>query len=213
MQPLLRKLHEYCRVHSSTPNSDLLALERETHLKTLAPQMISGPLQGQFLAFVSQMIAPRTILEIGTFTGYSSLNLAKGLTPGGVLHTIEANPEIVYLARKYIIKAGLEHRINLHVGRAEEIIERLTGPFDLVFIDGGKHDYSKHFDLVIDRVSSGGFILADNVLWSGKVIANDEKWDKDTELMHAFNQKIRNDPRVENLILPLRDGLAMIRKI
>ena len=212
MQALLRQLHDYCRDHSSPPARPLLELDRETHLKTLAPQMMSGPLQGQFLAFISQMMNPRTILEIGTFTGYAALHLARGLAPEGTLHTIEANAEIAYIAKKYIANAGLENRVKLHIGRAEEIIPTLPGTFDLVFIDGGKQHYARHFDLVIDRVRSGGFLLADNVLWSGKVLTDPDTWDKDTRLIHQFNQKIQDDPRVENLILPLRDGLTMIRK-
>jgi len=210
MDRLFHDLHPYCEAHSTPPSALLHALERETHLKTLAPQMMSGHLQGQFLQLLSNLMRPRRILEIGTFTGYATLCLAAGLAPEGELHTIEANPEVVYLARKYFALAGYTERIQLHVGKAETIIPQLPGTFDLVLIDAGKRDYADHYDLVIDRVVPGGLLLADNVLWSGKVL--DENPDTDTQILQAFNQKIQADPRVDNLLLPLRDGLMLMRK-
>ena len=169
MNDFLHKLNLYCEAHTTAQPAILHQLERETHLKTLAPQMLSGHLQGQFLAMLSKICRPRAILEIGAFTGYSAICLAQGLEEGGVLHTIEANPELEYLIRKYIALAGLEGSIRLHIGDAPEIIPGLKGPFDLVFIDANKQEYALYYDLVIDKVQSGGLIIADNVLWSGIV--------------------------------------------
>lgn len=206
----LKKITKYCEQYT-TPQSELLyQLERETHLKTLAPQMMSGPLQGQLLSLISALVQPAIALEIGTFTGYAALCLAKGLAPDGTLYTIEVKEELEYLIRKYIEKAGQQNKIQLLIGDAAEIIPTLATPFDLVFLDAGKRFYAEHYDLVIDQVRSGGIILVDNVLWSGKVTL--KKQDKDTEIIHAFNEKIREDQRVENVLLPIRDGINIIRK-
>ncbi len=211
MNDALSDLASYC-IDFSTASSEVLKdLERETHLKTLAPQMISGPLQGRWLAMISHMIRPRRILEIGTFTGYTAINLALGLQDGGILHTIEANRELEYLIRKYISAAQLDEKVVLHIGKAENVLPELPGPFDLVFIDAGKNDNALHYDLVFEKVKPGGFILVDNVLWSGKVVH--KRQDKDTAVIHQFNEKVNRDPRVENLILPIRDGLMMVRKM
>ncbi len=205
------QLEQYCQSHTSPLSPLLHELERETHLKTLAPQMLSGPLQGQLLRFLSLLLQPAAILEIGTFTGYSALCLAEGLQAGGVLHTIEANPELEYLIRKYVARAGMEECIQLHIGRAEDIIPSLEGNFDLVFIDAGKQEYGLFYDLLIDRVRPGGLILADNVLWSGKVL--DPGNDADAQALHAFNERVQADGRVENLMLPVRDGLLVMRRV
>ncbi len=203
-------LLEYCENHSS-PQSDILyQLERETHLKTLSPQMMSGHLQGRFFSLISKLKQPKAILEVGTFTGYASLCFAEGLALDGVLHTIEVNPELEYLIRKYIHKAGWQEKITLHIGDASSVIPQLDLKFDLAFIDAGKMDYRQHFDLVIEKMNPGGIILADNVLWSGKVI--DQKYDKDTAEIKKFNDKIQDDYRVENLLLPIRDGIMMMVK-
>lgn len=209
MQRSLRKLYQYCIQHSTAPSAVLYELDRETHLKTLAPQMMTGPLQGQLLRFISLWVKPKVALEIGTFTGYGAICIAEGLPKGGILHTIEPNRELEYIFRKYINKAGLEDRIHLHTGRAENIIPTLDCRFDLAMIDGGKQDYGLHYDLVMEKMNPGGVILVDNVLWDGKVAQ--EKKDKDTLLIHQFNEKIQADPRVENLLLPLRDGVLIIR--
>ncbi len=211
MDRLLQNLHRYCEQHTQPPSPVLYELERETHLKTLAPQMMSGRLQGQLLRLLSRLQRPQRILEIGTFTGYATICLAEGLQTKGVLHTIEANPELEYLIRKYLRKAKLEARVHLHIGRAEIIIPNLEGRFDFVFIDAGKQDYQRHYDLVIDRLRPGGLLLADNVLWSGKVI-DPHNQDQDAETLKAFNDKIAADARVETLMLPLRDGLLIARK-
>lgn len=206
-----KEIHKYCSNHSS-PQSDILyELERETHLKTLAPQMMSGHLQGRFLSFLSKMQRPHRVLELGVFTGYATLCLAEGLADDGVIHAIEGNPELEPIIQKYIEKAGLEDKIKLHIGDAKIIAGELEETFDLVFIDAGKRDYALYFDLIIEKVNSGGILLADNVLWSGKVITN--ATDADTQLLDAFNKKVNADPRVENIIMPLRDGLTIIRKL
>lgn len=210
MSRLLDPLAQYCEALSTPPSPLLKALERETHLKTLAPQMMSGHLQGHLLQLLCQLKQPKQVLEIGTFTAYATLCMAAGLPDDGVINTIEANPELEYLIRKYIEKAGIEDQVKLHMGRAEAIIPDLEGPFDMVFLDAGKLDYPLFYDLVIDRVTSGGLIIADNVLWSGKVVQGQK--DKDTQALHAFNQKIQEDERVTNLILPIRDGLLIAQK-
>lgn len=211
MDRIQKEIHAYCSAHSTAQSDLLYQLERETHLKTLAPQMMSGHLQGRFLSLLSKLYRPKRILEIGAFTGYATLCLAEGLAPEGILHTIEGNPETVYLIEKYVRKAGIEKQVKIHVGDAKEIVREIDENFDMVFIDAGKRDYALYFDLIIEKVNSGGILLADNVLWSGKVVSGAR--DADTQLLDAFNKKVNEDPRVENLILPLRDGLTVIRKI
>lgn len=211
MELISAKINEYIENYSS-PESDALAkLNRETYLKVQMPQMLSGNIQGKFLEMISRMLQPKRILEIGTFTGYSGISLANGLAKDGVLHTIDVNEELSDMVSKYIELAGLKNKVVLHYGAATQIIPTLNETFDLVFIDADKQNYCNYFDLVVDKVRSGGFIVADNVLWSGKVA--EEKHDKDTAALHAYNQKILNDKRVENYILPLRDGLNIARKL
>ena len=204
------QLLDYCIAHTSLEPPLLYELERETYLKTLAPQMSSGHLQGQFLRFLSKMKQPKTILEIGTFTGYSAICLASGLKENGVLHTIEVNEELESIIMKYVEKAQLQDKIKLHIGDAKTIIPKLKLTYDIVFIDAGKNDYASYYDLVFDMVNPGGLILADNVLWSGKVM--EKKQRKDAALLDAFNKKIQSDPRVENILLPIRDGLIIAQK-
>jgi caffeoyl-CoA O-methyltransferase len=211
MQFPLKKLYDYCAAHSQPPSQILYDLERETHLKTLAPQMMSGPLQGALLSLLSRLIQPLNALEIGTFTGYGALCISEGLAPGGVLHTIEANPEHEAIIRKYIRLAGKEEAIQLYIGQAQALIPSLPTPFDFVFMDAGKQDYAHYFDLVVDRIRPGGLLLADNVLWGGKIA--DPNPDKDTRTMRAFNEKVAADPRVTTLMLPLRDGLSILQRV
>jgi len=206
----LKKITRYCEEHTTTQSDLLYQLERETNLKTLAPQMMSGPLQGQLLSIISAIVQPNIALEIGTFTGYAALCLAKGLAQNGKLYTIEVKEEMEYIIRKYIRQAELEDAIKLFIGDAADIVPTLPTPFDLVFIDAGKRFYATHYDLIIDQVRSGGIILVDNVLWSGKVTL--AKHDKDTQIIHAFNEKVLTDERVENVLLPIRDGVNIIRK-
>lgn len=212
MQRLDANIFEYCEQWSAPPDTVLYELERETHLKTLAPQMLSGALQGQLLRLLSQLKRPSSVLEIGTFTGYATLCLVQGLAKGGRVRTIEANPELEYLIRKYLKKAGVEDRVELYIGDAMQVIPELPGTFDLVFIDAGKQYYQDYYGLIIDRVEPGGLIIADNVLWSGKVATELRETDADTQKLHAFNVSLQEDERVDNLLLPVRDGLLVARK-
>ncbi|MCP3932640.1 MAG: O-methyltransferase [Bacteroidetes bacterium] len=206
----LEEINSYCEALSSPPDKILYELERITYLRTLSPQMISGRLLGQFLHFFSKMTRPQSVLEIGTFTGYATICLAAGLPSNGMIHTIEANEELEYLIRKYVQKSGLEKKVHIHMGDAKAIIPMLDMPFDLVFIDAAKKEYSLFYDLLFEKVNPGGYILADNVLWSGKVINNEG--DADTQNLRSFNEKIKNDHRVENILLPIRDGVMIVRK-
>lgn len=206
----LSKILKYCEEHTTAQNELALRLERETNLKTLAPQMISGPYQGRLLKMLCLLSKPKTALEIGTFTGYASLHIADGLPENGILHTIEVNKELAPFIKKYIKQSGHEEKIKLHIGDAHEIIPELNTTFDYVFIDAGKRFYISLYDLLIDKVNKGGLILIDNVLWSGKVVQTDH--DKDTGIIHEFNEKIQKDDRVENILLPIRDGLLMAIK-
>jgi caffeoyl-CoA O-methyltransferase len=174
--------------------------------------MISGPYQGMLLQFISRMIQPRRILEIGAFTGYASICLAQGLPPDGLLHTIEVDDELAWIFHTYVKEAGLEHQIQLHHGDAAHIVPQLNEIFDLVFLDAGKLDYPTHFELALAKMRPGAFLLADNVLWHGKVVNNDPS-DPTAQVLRAFNDHIQADPRVENLLLPLRDGLMIVRKL
>lgn len=206
------KTLDYCFAHTSRPGEVLRDLERETHLRTLNPQMLSGGYQGALLRFVSMMIRPRRALEIGTFTGYASICLAEGLADDGLLHTIEINDELVPLIRKYLQKAGLEEKVRLHLGDAADIVPVLDEVFDLVFLDAGKLDYPTHYELALAKTRPGGFLLADNVLWDGKVAGGSEK-DETARALHTFNSMAQDDPRVENILLPVRDGLMLMRKL
>lgn len=207
-----KEAERYIREHS-TPEDEVLAeLYRQTHLYVVNPNMASGHLQGKFLEMISNMIQPSYILEIGTYTGYSAICLARGLKPGGELHTIESNDELHEMSSRYIDMAGLADRVIQHTGRAQDIIPTLNRTFDLVFIDGDKREYCEYYDIVIDRVRKGGFIIADNVLWGGKIDTEEAIKDPQGKGIVMFNEKIRSDDSVEKLILPLRDGLTIIRR-
>ena len=206
----LSKILKYCESHSSPQSPLANRLERETNLKTLAPQMISGPLQGRLLKMLCTLAKPKVALEIGTFTAYASLHIAEGLAEDGILHTIEVNKELEGIIRKYIEESGYNDRVKVHIGDAHKIIPNLPGQFDFVFIDAGKRFYASLYELVIDRVNPGGLILVDNVLWSGKVVQ--QKHDKDTSVIHSFNEMVHHDERVENILLPIRDGILMAIK-
>jgi caffeoyl-CoA O-methyltransferase len=211
MDFLPEDLQKYVAGHTSDEPELLKKVTRDTHAKVLMPRMLSGHVQGRFLSMLSNLIRPENILEVGTYTGYSAICLAGGLKPGGKLVTIDVNEELESRVRNYFQEAGLIHQIDYRIGDAAHLIPTLDLVFDLVFIDADKENYSKYYDLVFDKVRAGGLILADNVLWSGKVTG--PKPDKDTRALLEFNQKVMNDPRVENLLLPLRDGIMMIRKI
>lgn len=205
------EIQAYAEKHTTDENEILKKVNRQTHAEVLMPRMLSGHLQGRLLSMISNMTKPKSILEIGTYTGYSALCLAEGLSEGGKLFTIDINEELEDKVRQYFSYAGRSHQIDYRIGDAREIIPSLPGNFDLVFIDADKENYSHYFDLVIDRVNLNGFILADNVLWSGKVL--DSKPDKDTRAIIAFNKKVQDDPRVENVLLPVRDGIMVMRKV
>jgi predicted O-methyltransferase YrrM len=213
MEFLSEDLQKYCEQHSSNEPEILKKLNRHTHAQVLQPRMLSGHLQGRFLAMISHLVRPKYILEIGTYTGYSALCLAEGMDTNGKLITIDVNPELEDLVNHYIESAGYKNKIQMIIGDAYQIIRTLPQSFDLVFIDADKSSYAKYFDLVIDKLNPGGVILADNVLWSGKVIDNQSLVkDKDTQLIDAFNKKVQLDPRVETVLLPIRDGITLIRK-
>ncbi len=204
-------LEHYIEQHSSPEETVLQQLNRETHVKVQMPNMLSGHLQGQFLEFLSRLIQPKRILEIGTFTGYSGICLAKGLAANGILYTIDINEELQPMVEQYVAMAHLTENVKQLVGDARQIIPGLNETFDLVFIDADKVNYCTYYDLVFDKVRTGGYIVADNVLWSGKILS--ETKDKDTTAIDAYNKKVYNDNRVQNFILPLRDGLNIARKL
>ena len=206
-----KKLEQYLLDYSSPEDPILEDLYRQTHLRFINPNMATGHLQGKFLELISMMISPQNILEIGTFTGYSAICLAKGLKPGGKLITIEINDEQADFAYSYIVKAGAEEKILQLTGKAQDIIPSLDIMFDLVFIDGDKREYIEYYRLVIDKVRPGGYILADNVLWGGKVLEKETN-DPQARGIIDFNEMIRNEKGIENVIIPLRDGLMVICK-
>jgi caffeoyl-CoA O-methyltransferase len=215
MDFLPKKINDYSENHTS-PESDLLArLNRQTHAKILNARMLSGHLQGRVLAMFSQMMRPDRILEIGTYTGYSALCLAEGLTENGKIITIDINEELEDFTRSFFNESAFAEKIDYRIGDAAVIIPTLPETFDLVFIDADKVNYQKYYDLVFDKVKVGGYIISDNVLWSGKVadIQEDKKVDRDTQTLLDFNKMCHDDPRTENLLMPIRDGLMISRKI
>ena len=212
MEFLPTEISAYAEAHTNVFQSDVLKeLEERTQRQMELPQMLSGYLQGQFLSFFSRMVQPKCILEIGTFTGYSAICMAQGLQEGGVLHTIDINNALEAFTSEFIAKAQLEDRVKFHIGNALDIIPTLEEPLDLVFIDADKTNYSNYFDLVFPKLRMGGYIVADNVLWSGEVLA--EQQDEEAAALRAFSQKVHADPKVKNLLLPIRDGLMLLEKV
>lgn len=204
-------IQKYSEDHTSAENDLLKKINRDTHANIMMPRMLSGHMQGRILSMISCMIKPSVILEIGTYTGYSALCMAEGLTPDGKLITLDINEELESRVRNYFSNSPFHSQIDYRIGDALDIIPLLDMNFDLVFIDADKENYARYYDLIINRVPLGGYILADNVLWSGKVL--DEKSDKDTRAIKAFNDKIQEDTRVENVLLPVRDGILVMRKV
>ena len=204
-------LEQYIENHCTEESAVLSDLNRTTHLNFLMPQMLSGKVQGQFLKIISQMLEPQRVLEIGTYTGYSAICLSEGLKEKGLLYTIDINDELAENVKTYIERSSKKDQIKFLIGNALEVVSTLDEVFDLVFIDADKINYSNYFDLVIDKVRPGGYIMADNVLWSGKVVDNQQ--DKDTKALDAYNKKIQNDDRVENVIVSIRDGIMIARKL
>ena len=207
-----KELDKYILNHIDQEDDILKELDRETHLKIVGARMLSGNLQGQVLTMISKMIRPKTILEIGTFTGYSAICLSKGLQKNGKLITIEIDDELESIASKYFKKAGIADSVVQKIGPATEIIPELNEEFDLVFIDADKREYSAYYDLIFEKVKTDGYILADNTLWSGKVLKEPAPEDEQTIGIINFNQKIQTDSRIEKVILPVRDGMTIIRK-
>ena len=208
-----KKILEYVQNKTSDESKILNDLSRETHLKVLNPRMLSGHYQGRLLSLISKLIKPKSILEIGTYTGYSTLCLLEGLEKKGFIHTIDHNEELLNIQNKFFKRAKVSNRIKQYTGDAKEIIKNLKVKFDLIFIDADKENYPLYYDLVFDKLKSGGIIIADNILWSGKILEKVEKDDYATQSIINFNNKIKNDERVEKIILPIRDGLSLIRKI
>ena len=207
------KIFNYSLSKSSKEPKILNDLNRETHLKILNPRMLSGHYQGRILSLVSKIIKPKTVLEIGTYTGYSTICLSEGLDKNGNIHTIDHNEELLVIQNKYFKKAGISEKVKQYTGDATKIVKKLNLDFDLVFIDADKENYPLYFDSIIEKVKPGGVIIADNILWSGKILEKVEKEDYATKSIIEFNDKVNNDDRVETIILPIRDGLSLIRKI
>ncbi|WP_421978328.1 O-methyltransferase [Roseivirga seohaensis] len=212
MEFIPEDIQKYVEAHTDPESELLMDLNRETHAKVMMPRMLSGHLQGRALSMISHMIKPSRILEIGTYTGYSALCMTEGLTEGGKLITLDKNEELEEMVRGYFEKAGYSNVIDFRIGNAIELIPEIDGPFDLVFIDADKANYYNYFKLVFEKVRPGGFIIADNVLWSGKVVQTEKKIDKDTQAILDFNRLTHEDDRVENVLLPIRDGLMVLRK-
>lgn len=206
-------LLDYVTKHSNKEPQILKDLTRETYQKVLLPRMLSGPLQGRFLSVLSKIIRPKKILEIGTYTGYATLCLAEGLAPNGIIDTLDKNEELLDFQRKYFNRSGYGDQINQHLGNAIDMIPKLSSDYDLVFLDADKTNYINYFELIIPKMNSGGVILSDNVLWSGKVIKEADVKDKDTQVIQEFNKLLATDTRVESVLLPLRDGLTISRVI
>ncbi len=212
LSDLNRELQDYIEARSTPEDAVLAALTRYTHLKVVHPRMLSGQVQGKFLEFISRMMSPDRILEIGTYTGYSAICLARGLKPGGKLITLEINDEFEPVSSRFIREAGMDGCITRLTGNALEIIPGLDEVFDLVFIDGEKEQYSEYYEAVLPKLRPGGFILADNTLWDGKVLPGAGQPDPATRALREFNDRLAADSRTEKIIISLRDGLTLIRK-
>ena len=206
------KIEDYIRKNSSKEPEILKDLNKETYLKVLNPRMLSGHIQGRFLSIITKLIKPKKILEIGTYTGYSAICMAEGLIENGIIHTIDINEELISIQNKYFAKSKCDNSIIQHVGDARNIIKSINEKFDLVFLDADKENYIEYYELVIEKVRKGGLIIADNVLWTGKVVEPEKDDDELTQYLIDFNKMINEDDRVENIILPLRDGLNIILK-
>jgi len=203
---------KYSEINSQKEPILLKELNRETHLKILNPRMLSGAFQGRLISLISKLIKPKKVLEIGTYTGYSALCIYEGLDKKGIIHTIDKNEELVEIQKKYFKKTGEREKFIQHTGNALEIIPEINETFDLIFLDADKENYINYFNCIIDKLNKNGVILADNVLWSGKV--NDERQqDETTKILRLFNELVNNDNRVETILLPIRDGISIIRKI
>ncbi|MCC5920622.1 MAG: O-methyltransferase [Cyclobacteriaceae bacterium] len=207
-----KEIQQYSDQHTDAEPPLLSKLNRDTHAHVMMPRMLSGHFQGRLLSMIAKMIRPRRILEIGTYTGYSAICMAEGLQDGGQIVTIDINEELESKVRGYFKEAGLSNVIDYRIGDAREIVKTLDMQFQLVFVDADKASYRMYYDMIIDGLPSGAWILADNVLWSGKVVPSYTKNDKDTQALREYNHYVHQDPRVENLLLPIRDGILIARK-
>jgi caffeoyl-CoA O-methyltransferase len=212
MEFITKELSDYCENNTSAETDILAQLNRETHLKVVSPRMLSGHLQGRFLSFISKLQQPKLVVEIGTYTGYSALCLAEGLAENGKLISIDVNEETSAFAKSFISKTEYANKIDLVLADAKDYIPTIKESIDLVFIDADKKNYLNYYHLVIDKLNKGGLIIADNVLWSGKITMSENAMDKETLALHQFNQFVQQDKRVENMLLPIRDGLMVVRK-
>ncbi len=212
MQFLDPDIEKYSLDHTSEESEVLKQLNRETYAKVLRPRMLSGHMQGKLLEMISHMLQPARILEIGTYTGYSAICLASGLQVGGKIHTIDHNPELEDFTRSFFRKAGLEKSVMYHIGEARDVLPEIDETFDLVFIDADKENYIHYYEISMEKLRTGGVILADNVLWDGKVLELQNTNDPEAHAIARFNKHVQNDSRVENIMLPFRDGLSLIRK-
>jgi len=213
MHFLSPELESYATQHSQDEPALLAALNRETHLKILQPRMLSGHFQGRVLSLLSKLVRPKTVLEIGTYTGYATLCLAEGLAENGIIHTIDIKEELQDFQRKYFDQSPWAWQIKQHLGSALDIIPQLDTTFDMVFIDADKENYINYFHMVVPLMNKGGIILSDNVLWSGKVLEPVKENDRSTKVLLEYNELLKNDPRVETVLLPIRDGLSVSRVI
>ena len=213
MDFLPKEIENYALNHTTAENDLLKELNRQTHIQILQPRMLSGHLQGKVLSMISHMIQPNRVLEVGTYTGYSALSIAEGLSKDGKIVTIDINEELEPFIRSYFERSSFNDKIDFLVGNAVEVIPTLNEIWDIVFIDADKENYSIYFDLVINQVRKGGFIIVDNVLWSGKVVQEVEANDKETKGIIEFNSKVKEDSRVENVLFTIRDGLMVLRKL
>jgi predicted O-methyltransferase YrrM len=211
MEFISKDIQEYANLHSQKEPDLLQKLNRETWQKVLIPRMLSGAYQGRLLSMLSKLIKPKQILEIGTYTGYSALCLAEGLSADGQLHTIDHNEELATIQKKYFNKSAYKNQIKTYLGEALDIIENFEIKFDLAFIDADKVNYPNYFKTIVPKMNPNGLILSDNVLWSGKVLQQAEAKDKDTLALQNYNKLINDDPRVESVLLPIRDGLTLTR--
>ena len=208
-----KEIYNYIDNHSSDESDILYELRRETELKCLNPIMLSGKIQGNFLAIISKLIKPFNVLEIGTYTGYSTLCIAKGLNPGGMIHTIDKNEELLQIQNKYFEKSGLRNQIKQYTGDALAIIPKLKFDFDMVFLDADKENYVKYLELISPILKPGGVLLTDNVLWHGKILESSENQDRVTRLIDNFNKKILEDKSLKTVMLPIRDGISLTLKL
>ncbi len=212
MNFLSPELERYAELNSAREPDHLADLAEETRATIEMSQMLSGHVQGRLLSLLSKLVRPKIAVEIGTFTGYSALCIAEGLAPDGILHTIDIHLPVASMADRHFRKAGLSGHIQQHIAPALEVIPRIEGRFDLVFIDGDKSNYTRYLDLVVDRMTPGGLIIADNVLWSGRVLEDANDQDSDTRGLSAYTRRVNTDDRLESVLLPLRDGLLVSRR-